>query len=186
MKVMKQPSISGGPMKRSIAVALVVAGALLAPAVAQARPMQAECLCQKFAKYMDGSKKLRIMWAQYVKHGRYYLHPSAKPVITVESDGRQLSGEFLNVAGLRGQAQTGEKLKTRIKAYVDDINADQQKACQSSPTWQKLCTAAKRCVVAAALTFYASYASDETMTFWKAERNALVACQVAAFTVLFE
>jgi hypothetical protein len=173
-------------MKRVVA-ALVIVGALLAPAAAQARPpAQAGCQCQKFAKHMDGSKKLRIMWAQFEKRGRYNLRPSAKPVITVQSDGSQISGEFTTVAGLRGDMTTGEQLKTRIKAYAHDINADQQKACQSSPTWQKLCTAAKRCVVAAALTLYASYASDETMTFWKAERNALVACQVAAFTVLFE
>jgi hypothetical protein len=88
-------------MKRVVA-ALVIMGALLAPAAAQARPpAQAGCQCQKFAKHMDGSKKLRIMWAQFEKRGRYNLRPSAKPVITVQSDGSQISGEFTTVAGLR-------------------------------------------------------------------------------------
>jgi hypothetical protein len=140
-------------------VAGALAGVLLMPGVAQARPVdQQECACQVFARHMDGTKKLRKEWRRFVN-----------------SKSRK--------RGLRGNHIMAIALKPRIKAYAEDVYADQQKACQTNEFMRKVCRAAKACVGAAAGTLYAGLQTGQN--FWDAEWAALVACQIAIVTVVF-
>jgi hypothetical protein len=143
-------------------VPIVLTSMAVMPARAAASPANPkqvpECACTVFARYMDGSKALRREWNRFVDSN---------------SKTRGMRGNHIAAVGIKG----------RIKRYAENTKADQEKACKANEFMRKVCRAAKACVVAAAATLYGALQAGDD--FWKAERAALVACEVAIVTVFF-